>query len=227
MEQRKIKKEDSILFLAKRKPFADDAAELIMLHFKETDIIFGELNDPFPEHILKKKYRYVISYISPWIVPKNVLENSQVAAVNFHPGPPEYPGIGCTNFALYNCEKEFGITVHHMKENVDSGEVIMVERFPIFDNDTVYSLTQRCYAYIYIAFIKFISLIVSEKPLPRSTEQWTKKPYTRRELNELCVITADMPKEEVLKRIRATTYPGAPGPFIEIFGHIFDYNSNK
>lgn len=210
----------SILFLAKQKPFAKDAAELIERHFKEAVIIFGNVGDPFPSYLSTERFNYVISYISPWIIPKQVFDNTKIA-INFHPGPPEYPGIGCTNFAVYNGEKEFGITVHHMKERVDTGDIIAVERFPIFNNDAVYSLTQRCYAYIYIAFCKIFSYILSGNPLPKSNEQWKRKPFTRKELNGLCRITKDMPDEEIKKRIRATTYPQMPGAFIELAGTKF------
>jgi methionyl-tRNA formyltransferase len=211
----------TILFLAKQKPFAKEASELIRLHFNKSEIVFGQIDNPFPDHLYGIKFDYVISYISPWIVPKHILDNTKIAAINLHPGPPQYPGIGCTNFALYNSEKTFGITVHHMKEKVDTGGIIHVERFPIFENDTVYSLTQRCYAHIYIAFIKMFSLILSNKPLPLSQEKWKRKPYTKKELNDLCIITKDMSDNEIKRRVKATAYPNMPGAFIELAGIKF------
>ena len=211
-----------ILFLAKNKPFAQDAAELLKLNCKDATIYFGERKDPFPE--IPEKNDYVISYICPWIIPKNALVNTNVAAINFHPGPPEYPGIGCTNFALYNNAKVFGITVHHMDEKVDSGAIIAVERFHIFDNDTVYTLTQRCYAYIYIAFVKILELIVKGIPIPRANETWARKPYTRKDLNDLCVVNNDMSRDELNRRIKATTYPNMPGALLNLKGNKFLYN---
>jgi len=216
-----------VLFLAKHKPFAEDAAELVRQHIDNAEIIFGNLHAPFPAYLLNKKYDYVISYISPWIVPKYVLDNTKIAAINLHPGTPEYPGIGCTNFAIYNGEKKFGITVHHMEEKPDSGDIITVKRFPIFDNDTVYSLTQRCYAYIYMAFVEVFSLILSNKPLPKSEAQWRRKPFTRKELNDLCRITSNMSEEEIKRRVRATTYPDMPSAFIELAGVKFSIVGEK
>lgn len=216
----------TILFLSKPKPFSEDAAELIKRHFNEAEVVFGNVNDPLPEYLLTKKFDYVISYISPWIVPKQILDNTEIAAINFHPGPPEYPGIGCTNFAIYNGETEFGITVHNMNEKADTGDIIIVERFPIFANDTVYSLTQRCYAYIYVSLIKLLPLILSSKPLPESDTCWKREPYTRKELNALCKITKDMSEDEIRRRIKATTYPNMPGPYIELYGLRFDYKYN-
>ncbi len=216
----------TVLFLAKHdKPFAKDAAELVKLHVDECETILGDIIEPFPTHLLTKEFDYVISYISPWIVPKQVLDNTKIAAINFHPGPPEYPGTGCANFAIYNGEKEYGVTVHHMKEKVDSGDIISVERFPIFDSDTVYSLTQRCYAYIYVSLIKIFPLILSQKPLPNSQELWKRKPFTREELNKLCIITKDMSEDEIKRRIKATRYPGMPGAFIELAGEKFIFDA--
>ena len=221
-EEVKVDKLD-ILFLAKYKPFSEDAAELIKLHFPSSEVVFGNIGDSFPTYLINKSFDYVISYISTWIVPKEVLENKKLAAINFHPGPPEYPGIGCTNFAIYNNEKEFGITVHHMREIVDSGDIIYVKRFPIFGNDTVYSLTQRCYTYIYTAFTELFNMILADKPLPHSTERWKRKAFTRKELKDLCVITKDMSEEEVRRRLKATTFPKMPGAYIDLYGHRFEY----
>lgn len=217
-----------VLFLAKQKPFSEDAAEIIKSNISSPSrIIFGNVDEPFPAQILTDHFDYVISYISPWIVPSQVLRNTKIAAINFHPGPPEYPGIGCTNFAIYNAEKEFGITVHYMKEKVDSGNIILVKRFPIFDNETVYTLTQRCYAYIYTAFVEIFPFIAVGVPLPISNEQWTKKPFTRKQLDELCIITKDMSEDEIKRRVKATTYPQMPGAYIELGRTKFTANTSS
>ena len=38
---------------------------------------------------------------------------------------------------------------------------------------------------------------------------------------------SDMNEEELDKRIRATYFPGKPAPFIELFGHRFEYNPKR
>lgn len=217
----------NILFIAKHKPFSEEAAALVHSNMDNAKIVYGEVGDPFPPALIEEKFNYLISYISPWIIPKQVLDNINIAAINFHPGPPEYPGIGCTNFAIYNGEKEFGITVHHMAEKVDAGDIIMVKRFPLFENDTVFSLTQRCYIYIYTAFIDVLNIIVSDGLLPESSEYWRREPYKRSELDALCAIKTDMSNEEIERRIRATSYPQMPGAFIELAGYKFRYESEQ
>ena len=162
--------------------------------------------------MLNWKGDLLISFIGSWIIPESLLEKASFAAINFHPGSPEYPGIGCTNFAIYNGEKEYGVTCHYMKAMVDTGNIIAVKRFPITEEDTVFSVTQQCYRLIETMFYELMDCILQGKPFPASTEKWKRKPYTRKELNELCYISPDMPEEEMERRIKATTYRTGPGP---------------
>jgi methionyl-tRNA formyltransferase len=164
---------------------------------------------------------YIFSFLSPSIIPSKLLEKARAAAINFHPGPPAYPGIGCTNFAIYNGEKEFGVTCHHMAPKVDSGAIINVKRFALLETDSVYTLTQRCYKFILEQFREVVSLIATGMPLPVSTETWKRKVFLRSELNALCELTTDMDEAEIRRRVRATTFPNMPGPFVMIGGQKF------
>jgi len=185
----------SVLFIGKKNdPYSEQAIEFIKSNFGNIDIELGKRGDSLPEDIGWWKGEYIFSYLSPWIIPDYLLNRASVAAINFHPGPPEYPGIGCTNFAIYNQELIFGMTCHHMAAKVDTGDIIAVKRFPLFSTDSVHFLTQRCYSYILTLFYEIASGILEGKPLPKSEETWQRKPYKRKELNELCIckITPDM-----------------------------------
>lgn len=196
-----------ILFIAKADNFyAGAAADFIRQHFENPLIVFSSRKDPFPEALYQWKGDLLISYLAQWIIPAGVLANASRAAINLHPGPPEYPGIGCTNFAVYNQETVFGITCHHMLSKVDSGELIAVRRFPVLGTDSVYSITQRCYAEILHLFYEVMTGILLGKPLPASPEKWTRKPYKRKDLDALCELRSGMSEEEVQRRIKATTY---------------------
>ena len=219
----------SILFIGKKHDFyCERALEFVKLNFPECEVLIGNRGDHFPEEYGWWEGDYIISYLSPWIIPDYLLKRAKQASINFHTGPPEYPGIGCTNFAIYNEEKEFGITCHHMNPKVDSGEIISVVRFPIFPNDTVYSITQRCYSHILSLFYNLMSNILKGEKLPTSNETWKRPAYKRSELNELCKISMDMPMQEITKRVKATTYPNAPGAYIQLenMKFIFDVNNS-
>ena len=210
-----------VLFLGKKdNPFAERAADYIRKHFRHPLIFIGDRRDKLPQEVLDWEGDIMISFIGSWIIPDDLLQRAAFAAINFHPGSPEYPGTGCTNFAIYNKEKEYGVTCHHMKATVDTGNIIAVKRFPITEEDTVFGVTQQCYRLIEETFYEIMDCILQGKPLPVSAEKWKRKPYTRKELNELCYISPDMPQEEVEKRIKATTYRW-PWAYTKIGDRIF------
>lgn len=210
-----------ILFLGKKDDDnAKKAAKYLKQIFPDTSIVFLSRGQNVNSEISWWKGDYIFSYLCPLVIPKFVLEKASKAAINWHPGPPEYPGIGCTNFAIYNGEKQFGMTCHHMNPKVDSGQIIEVRRFDVLERDTVYSITQKCYAQILNSFYDIVQKIANHEPLPVSEETWTREPYTRKQLDELSMVTSDMNKEEVERRIKATTYDN-PWAFTEIHGKRF------
>jgi len=216
-----------VLFGKNNKPGIKEVIEYLKIHFKEVKIFLGERKSEFPTEAKRIFSDILISYMSPWIIPKEILSNTKLWNINFHPGPPNYPGIGCTNFALYNGEKIYGVTAHLMEEKVDSGKIIGVKRFPILETDTVYSLTLKSYGFMLSLFFEIIDYIIENNKLPECNEKWTRAPYTRKQLEELCVITPNMSEEEVKRRIRATQFPGMPGAYIELYNYKFEYNEKR
>lgn len=213
-------KDLGILFIGKADDlFSRKAAEFISIHYPSAKIVYSARQKPFPEELLNWEGDLIISYLSQWIVPETLLKKATIAALNFHPGPPEYPGIGCTNFAIYNQADEFGVTCHHMVAKVDTGNIVAVTRFPVFENDTVYSITQQCYNHILSLFYHIFSLVIKREAIPVSQEVWKRKPYLRKELNELCRLTPEMDIEEIERRIKATNYL-EPWAFIQIGNEV-------
>ncbi len=218
----------NVLFFGKKGHWATNLCQeyLDNLGFKvETHL--GKRGDKFPEGVGSLEIDVLLSFSSPWIIPSNLLEKTKIAALNFHPGPPEYPGIGCTNFAIYNDEDSFGVTCHHMQEKVDTGSIASVRRFPIFQQDSVKLLTDRCYHNMYALFVEIVGQILSGNQLTPCGETWTKKPYTRKQLNDLCRIDPCMEVKEIARRVRATSFPGYPGAFLELNGIRFDVSDNQ
>jgi methionyl-tRNA formyltransferase len=223
--KQKNPKDFRVLFLRKKdNEFARRAEEFIRKNFTNHLIFEGGRKDKLPPEVLDWQGDLIISFISSWIYPSALLNNAEVAAINFHPGSPDYPGTGCTNFAFYEGAGEYGITCHHMDAAVDAGNIIQVKRFPVKKDDTVYSVTQHCYHLIEETFYELMHCILQGLPLPGSEEKWTKKPYSRKQLDELCHITPDMTPIEIEKRIKATTYK-TPWAFTKIGNYIFKLQS--
>jgi methionyl-tRNA formyltransferase len=218
----------SVLFIGKRgNVFSDHAADFVRDHFRDPLVVAGARGEPLPEAARQWEGEVILSFLSPWIVPGALLDRAALAGLNFHPGPPEYPGIGCTNFAIYQEAPAFGVTCHHMAPRVDTGAIVAVKRFPLYPTDSVLSLTHRCYGHLLSLFYDVASLVHDRQPLPSAPEGWRRQPYRRWELDELCRIAPGMDGEEIRRRVRAVTFPGAPGAFVEIDGMKYVYDPNQ
>lgn len=217
-----MKSSSSVLFLGKH----DDEHVRKALQFCEANFTsvaahFGRWGDPLPPELESWHGDYVISYLSRWVVPDWLLKRARIAAINFHPASPEYPGIGCNNFALYENASEYGATCHHMAPKVDTGAIIAVKRFPVFPADTVASVLSRTYDHQLVLFYEVAAGMVRGEPLPRSSETWTRPAFTRKQFNQLGLITTDMSPDEVRRRVRATSF-GVWQPAIELHGYRFE-----
>lgn len=205
----------NILLLTKKNKICDKAKKLVQDKFDHPLIIQGSVNDPIPEEVKNWRGDYLLSFLSPWIIPEEVIKQAEVSSLNFHPGSPKYPGISCYNFALYNNEKEYGVTCHEMTGEIDSGKIIKTHKFPINENETVLTLKKKSRKYLLDLFKEIIEQIENGYNLTFSKEKWKRKPYTKKDLQAICKIDLNMPKNEIFRRIKATYHPTGPDyPFI-------------
>jgi len=204
----------SILLLSKKDVWSVQAGALAKATFGDALLWEqGTVGDAAPASFSQSEFMAVISFLSPWIIPAHVLNASKLS-INFHPGSCNYPGIGCYNFALYEEAAKFGPVCHHMLPAVDTGEVIREDLFPLFSRDSVETLKLRTMVVMLAMFHDIIVMMAEGKALPVNSRQWSRKAFTRKQLNALCEITPDMNDEEKRRRIRAMTYPGYPGPYL-------------
>lgn len=211
----------SVLFLGKRNDASCAKARAwCQAHFGEVVYLEGAWREPFPASACSWQGDLILSYLSRWVVPAQVLARARVAAINFHPGPPEYPGIGCTNFALYDDAPTYGATCHHMAPAVDTGDIIDVIRFETSQTQTVDALLKRTYVAMEALFERVMSDFVQSGRFAQSPERWTRPVFSRAQFNALCEISPEMSAQEVAKRVRATDYPPY-GPHLVLHGHRF------
>jgi methionyl-tRNA formyltransferase len=221
------KRKCSVLFLGKNKDeHVKKALRFCQRNFADVTALLGEWGDPFPADIETWEGEYIISYLSRWVIPESLLKKARIAAINFHPASPDYPGIGCINFALYDEAKEYGVTCHHMASRVDTGAIIAARRFPVFSTDNVATLLSRTNDYQLVLFYEIAGLILQGKELPVSEQVWTRKPFSRKEFNELRGVKPDMSREEIAKRIRATNFD-IWKPTVELQGFFFELKTEQ
>jgi methionyl-tRNA formyltransferase len=145
----------------------------------------------------------LIAFVTPVIVPKRVLDQLGYGAVNFHPGPPDYPGWAPAHFALYDEADEFGATVHVMIERVDAGPIIDLALFPIPRDTSVFGLEGMAFARLAFLFWRMARELACDLVLPSSMGvEWGPRKYTRRDYLSMCEIPPDISASEFEKRMR-------------------------
>ena len=89
-----------------------------------------------PDIILSIYYRKIF--------PKELINMPNLGCINIHPSAlPYYRGPVPTAWAIENGETQFGITIHYMDEGIDTGDILIQEKYAINDEETGYELYTR------------------------------------------------------------------------------------
>jgi len=78
-----------------------------------------------------------VSYCYPRKITEPLLSTPRMGFVNYHPAPlPKYKGPTELDDAIRNKEIHWGVTVHHMDENYDTGPIIKIKKFDLNEPPT-------------------------------------------------------------------------------------------
>ena len=171
------------------------------------------------------KVDLVVSYLYWRKIRKPLIELPKYGCINFHPALlPEWRGTAGYNVAILYGLKEWGATAHYVDENIDTGKIIEVSRFPIDpDTETVVTLERKTQE-IQMNLYKKIILEVKEKGILSSTEQDMNigRYITRVEMEAMkSVDLENETAEQISRKIRAFWFPPYDGANIEIDGKRF------
>ena len=104
----------------------------------------------------------IISANNNYIFPQSVLNNEKLVIINFHNALlPNYPGRNAPSWAMYNGEKETGITWHFVNNEIDAGNIIAQSSCVIGENDKAYQLTKRLMDLSYDCFCNFFEDLIT------------------------------------------------------------------
>ena len=56
---------------------------------------------------------------------------------------PFYRGRNPINWAIINGEKFYGVTIHFVDKNIDTGDIILQKKYRIFKNDTYKTILNK------------------------------------------------------------------------------------
>lgn len=141
--------------------------------------------------------------------------------VNFHPAPlPDYKGVGGYNVAILDARDEWACTAHYVDEEIDTGEIITLERFRMDpEAETARTLEAKSQTALFDLFTTvFEQLVQNTERLPTSPNKGGRH-LNRIELEEMKRI--DPAKDDIARKARAFWFPPYDGAFIEIDGQKF------
>ncbi len=162
------------------------------------------------KNLLQKKIDYIFCFRSLFILKKDLLNHVRINSINFHPGTPNYRGIGCTNFAILNNSKTYGSTAHLIDTKIDNGKIIDVSKFKVKKKSNINYLISKTHLFMFHQARKIISKILKNKKnikiLLRKNKKikWTKNIYTQKDLEKLYQLNLSTSSTELEKILRAT-----------------------
>lgn len=119
---------------------------------KESAIKLG-LDVYQPENLKKENFLQLLCQLNPDIIvvaaygkilPEYVLNYPKYGCINVHASLlPEYRGAAPINRCIIDGKKETGITIMKMEKGLDTGDILLVEKTPIGDNENVGDLFDR------------------------------------------------------------------------------------
>jgi methionyl-tRNA formyltransferase len=112
---------------------------------------------------LKKLKPDVIINQSQSIIKKNLIEIPRIGIINRHNALlPKNRGRLTPFWVLYKQEVETGVSIHFVEEGIDSGDIIVQERFKIEKTDNFNSIVKKNYQIAPNAMLKALDILKSE-----------------------------------------------------------------
>ena len=110
------------------------------------------------------------------MLPESVWNMPPLGTINLHGSLlPQYRGAAPINWAVINGDKETGVTTFKLKHEIDTGNILLQERFPIDDNETageVHDKMKEIGARVLVETVKGIAeATLEEVPQSAATSQ--------------------------------------------------------
>ena len=152
--------------------------------FDNLEVLCWDTGNAEPAHLHDWQGDWIISYRGDFIFPPEIFERARKGAINFHPAPPKYRGLGSQHYAIFQGDTTYGSTCHHLADSVDTGAIIDVERFTIAPGETASSLRYKVGVHCLSQFLRLLSdYILLDKPLPVASENWGERLYQQKEID--------------------------------------------
>lgn len=136
------------------------------------------------------------------LLPKEILEIPPMGCINVHASLlPKYRGAGPIQWAVINGEKETGITTMHMAEGLDTGDILLVAKTPIGEEETAGELFDRLAPLGADCLKKTVQALAQGRiaPVKQDESKATNAPMLNK---EMAVLDFTKPAQELYNLIR-------------------------
>lgn len=162
-----------------------------------------------PDLLVSVHYRY--------IVPGEVLSLASEGGINVHGSLlPKYRGRSPNVWAIINGEAKTGISVHYMEEEVDAGDIILQEEFPITMHETAGSLMGKYKEKCPLLLVEAIRRVADEQ-VSRVPQDHAAASFYGKRSPEDGRIDWNSSSKQIYNCVRAMTHP-YPGAFTYVRG---------
>ncbi|MBK8311316.1 MAG: methionyl-tRNA formyltransferase [Chitinophagaceae bacterium] len=172
---------------------------------------------------LKSLYADLQIVVAFRMLPEVVWNMPPMGSVNLHGSLlPQYRGAAPINWAVINGEKETGVTTFKLKHEIDTGDILLQESFPIGENDTageVHDRMKEIGATILVKTVKGLAdgtleempqSAIGNPPTGQTCEQLADLHHAPKIHTETCEIDWNQPVENIFNKIRGLSpYPTA------------------
>lgn len=144
------------------------------------------------------------------MLPEFVWDMPPMGTINLHGSLlPQYRGAAPINWAVINGEKETGVTTFKLKHEIDTGDILLQESFPVGEDDTAGDVHDRMKEIGAVVLVKTVKGLADgslrEKPQPAIEIKHAPKIHTA-----TCRINWSQPVENVFNLVRGLSpYPAA------------------
>ena len=145
------------------------------------------------------------------MLPEIVWQMPALGTFNLHASLlPDYRGAAPINWAIINGEIETGVTTFFLKQEIDTGEIILQEKEPISEGDTVGSLYNRLMMKGSQLVLKTVEQIANEAVITQPQAESGNTKHAPKIYKDTCEINWQRPFTDINNFVRGLNpYPAA------------------
>ena len=167
--------------------------------------VFQPLKVRFPEAVeTLQKAAPDISVVAAYgqILPLAVLQIPKIASLNIHGSLlPKYRGAAPIHYAVMNGETETGVTIMHMNEKMDEGDMILAKTTPVGEKETTGEVHDRLSQLGAEGILEVLALMAQGKA-PRIPQDPTMASYAPSLKREQCRIDWNKEAHPIVNQVR-------------------------